>query len=91
MKRWPKFVSRKSQHLSTKRATSANSATIAGFYKNVEALYKKMKLSEYPDVASPSGTAMKHALIQLWDCNKFWPREGPSGYTKPVVYQAERT
>ena len=58
LKRWPKFVSRKSQHLSTKRATSANSATIAGFYKNVEALYK-MKLSEYPDVAS-----------HIWNCDE---------------------
>ena len=59
LKRWPKFVSRKLQHLSTKRATSANSVTIAGFYKNAEALYKKMKLSEYPDVASC-----------IWNCNE---------------------
>ena len=40
LKRWPKRVSRKSQHLSTKRVTSVNSATIAGYYKNVEKLYK---------------------------------------------------
>ena len=33
--------------------------TIAGFYKNVERLYKKLKLSKYPDVAS-----------RIWNCNE---------------------
>ena len=88
----PKPVSRTLQYLSTKRATSANSATIAGFYKNVEVLYKKMKLFKYPDIASRIWNCNETCFkIQLWDRNKFWPREGPSGYTKPVVDQAERT
>ena len=49
----------KSQHLSTKRATSVNSATITGFYKNTEGLYNKLKLFKYPDMASC-----------IWNCDE---------------------
>jgi hypothetical protein len=58
-KRWPKLVSRKSQHLPKNRATAANPVNIAGFYTNVEELYKKLELSKFPDMAS-----------RIWNCDE---------------------
>ena len=53
---WSRFLksgqSLKSQHLSTKRASSANPTTISGFFQYIDSLYKKLKLTSYPDMAS---------------------------------------
>ena len=91
LKRWPKLVSGKAQHLSTKRASSANPTTISGIFLNIDSLYKKLKLTSYPDMAS-----------RVWNCDETCfntaeghstslLREGRSGFMKRVVDLAGRT
>ena len=59
MKRWPTLTERKPQHLSQKRAESANEETIKSFFQRVETLLRETGLLHTDDLAD-----------RLWNCDE---------------------